>query len=105
MRFWEKFVREVIDARFIIAFSIICLFAYAFVRAPEDDTMKGALIAAFAGAWGYFLASTQSQHKLREQMGQALDLANRAQPDVAVEKADKVVVDGENKRTSRHEDE
>jgi len=90
-------ITELISARFIIAFSIIWLFGYAYLDDPTDDTMKGALIAAFAGAWGFYLGSTITNHQMRNQVGDALDLAKRNQPDVSVDKADEVVIDGERK--------
>lgn len=62
------------DPRFVIAYTIIVGFAAAYVHNP-DDTMKGALIAAFAGAWGYFLGSSSSSGVIRDQVGKALDLA------------------------------
>ena len=46
------------DPRFVIAYTIILGFMAAYVQNPSD-TMNGALIAAFAGAWGYFLGSSQ----------------------------------------------
>lgn len=62
------------DPRFVIAYTIILGFAAAYIHKP-DETMKGALIAAFAGAWGYFLGSSSSSNAVREQVGKALDLA------------------------------
>ena len=48
------------DPRFIIAAVIIGLFAWAFDRAEgeQESLMTGALIAAFAGAWGFYLGSS-----------------------------------------------
>lgn len=46
------------DVQGVIAVSIIGLFAAVYLQNPGDDTMKGALIAAFAGAWGYYLGSS-----------------------------------------------
>ncbi len=62
------------DPKFLIAYTIILGFAAAYIDNP-DDTMKGALIAAFAGAWGYYLGSSNSSNQVREQVGKALDLA------------------------------
>lgn len=67
------------DPRFVIAYTIIVGFAAAYVHSP-DDTMKGALIAAFAGAWGYFLGSSSSSNTVREQVGKALDIAAANSP-------------------------
>lgn len=68
-----------LDPKFAIAFTIILGFAAAYVHSP-DDTMKGALIAAFAGAWGYYLGSSNSSNQVREQVGKALDLAAANSP-------------------------
>ncbi len=35
--------------------------------------MKGALIAAFAGAWGYWLGSSQGAHENREALNKQLE--------------------------------
>lgn len=74
-------MRDIVEPRFIIAYSIIIGFAIAYAHNP-DDTMKGALIAAFAGAWGYYLGSSNSSNTVREQVGKALDIAAAAQPSV-----------------------
>lgn len=62
------------DPKFVIAYTIILGFAAAYINRP-DDTMNGALIAAFAGAWGFYLGSSNSSNQVREQVGKALDLA------------------------------
>lgn len=76
------------DPRFVIAYTVILGFAAAYIHSP-DDTMKGALIAAFAGAWGYYLGSSSSSNTVREQVGKALDIAKAnsptAPPDVMLE--------------------
>lgn len=63
-----------LDPKFLIAYTIILGFGAAYINKP-DDTMNGALIAAFAGAWGYYLGSSNSSNAVREQVGKALDLA------------------------------
>lgn len=59
------------DTKAVIALAIIALFAWAYVSHPTD-IMGGALIAAFAGAWGYYLGSSKSAGDIRAQVGQAL---------------------------------
>lgn len=81
-----------LDPRFIIAYTIILGFAAAYVNDPSD-TMTGALIAAFAGAWGYYLGSSNSSNAIRDQVGKALDLATNAQP--APHRPDVVLKPGE----------
>lgn len=65
------------DPRFAIAYTIILGFAAAYIWNPSE-TMNGALIAAFAGAWGYYLGSSNSSNTVREQVGKALDIATAA---------------------------
>jgi len=62
------------DPRFIIAYTIIILFAGAYIAKPTD-TMTGAIIAAFAGAWGYYLGSSSGSARANDNTGKALDLA------------------------------
>jgi hypothetical protein len=70
------------DPRFVIAYTIILGFMAAYIYNPSE-TMNGALIAAFAGAWGYFLGSSNSSNAVRDQVGKALDIAAAAQPEKA----------------------
>lgn len=63
-----------LDPKFAIAYTIILGFAAAYIWNPSE-TMNGALIAAFAGAWGYYLGSSNSSNVVREQVGKALDIA------------------------------
>lgn len=70
-------MNPLLDPKFIIAYTIVVGFAAAYVHNPSD-TMTGALIAAFAGAWGYYLGSSSSNSETRSQVGQALDLAATA---------------------------
>ena len=73
---------QIRDPKFIIAYTIITGFFIAYVFNPSD-TMNGALIAAFAGAWGFYLGSSNSSSAVREQVGKALDIAAAAQPSIA----------------------
>jgi hypothetical protein len=82
---------ELLNPRFIVAYTIILCFAAAYIANPSD-TMNGALIAGFAGAWGFYLGSSNASNQVREQIGKALDLArsnNPAQP------ADVILAPGE----------
>ncbi len=78
---------DLLNPRFIVAYTIIMGFAVAYIHRPSD-TMNGALIAAFAGAWGYYLGSSNGTSQIRDQMGKALDLATVAStpttPDVVL---------------------
>ena len=68
-----------LDPKFAIAYTIILGFAAAYIWNPSE-TMNGALIAAFAGAWGYYLGSSNSSNQVREQVGKALDIAAANSP-------------------------
>lgn len=89
---------ETKDPKFIIAYTIIVGFAAAYVYNPSE-TMNGALIAAFAGAWGYYLGSSNSSNIVREQVGKALDLAAAAQPEAP--KPDVTLKPGETAQAER----
>lgn len=67
------------DPRFAIAIVIIGLFAWAYWSAPSQE-MTGALIAAFSGAWGYFLGSSSGAARNADNAGKALDLAASVTP-------------------------
>jgi hypothetical protein len=72
-------MKDVLDPRFIIAYTIIIGFAAAYVHDPSE-TMTGALIGAFAGAWGFYLGSSRGAASANESVGKALDLAAAATP-------------------------
>lgn len=57
----------------LVAGSIIVGFFAAYFSDPTDETMKGALIAAFAGAWGFYLGSSQGARDSREAMHRQLE--------------------------------
>lgn len=80
-----------LDPKFIIAYTIILGFAAAYIFNPSE-TMNGALIAAFAGAWGFYLGSSNGSQVVREQMGKVIDLAAASAPET---KPDVVLKAGE----------
>lgn len=53
------------DTRAIVALGLIGAFLYAYFTEPESETMKGALIAAFSAAWGFYLGSSKGAHENR----------------------------------------
>ena len=79
---WRSMIQQTakgFDARLLIAGTIIALFAIAFLRETDKDTrnlMVGALIAAFAGAWGYYLGSSSGASKAADRADASLQLAN-----------------------------
>lgn len=72
---------ERLDPRLFIAFTIIGLFAWAFAETDDRDAknlMIGALIAAFAGAWGYYLGSSNSANQANDRAARAVELGHDA---------------------------
>lgn len=65
------------DPRFLIAYTIILLFSGAYVYKPTE-TMTGAIIAAFAGAWGYYLGSSRGASQLNDNIGKVADAVTAA---------------------------
>lgn len=63
MNFLERF-----DMRAVVVLVIFGLFAWAYGENPGDQTFTGALIAAFSGAWGYYLGSSNSSKEIRQQV-------------------------------------
>ena len=66
------------DPRFVITLLIGALFAYAYAQDPSDQAMKGALIAAFSAAYGFWLGS-KDKEKATENTGKAFDAILAAQ--------------------------
>lgn len=46
------------DPKLYLSFTLIAMFAAAYAFDPGDEAMKGAMIAAFAAAYGYWLGSS-----------------------------------------------
>lgn len=56
-----------VDIRAVITIIIFCMFGYGYISDINDETMRGAMIAAFSGAWGYWLGSSKgSADKAKE---------------------------------------
>ncbi len=69
------------DAKLLIAAAIIGLFAWSLVRETDASTrqlMIGALVAAFAGAWGYYLGSSSTSARANDRADQAMQLGHEA---------------------------
>lgn len=67
--------------QFLVALVIVAMFAVAYFNEADKDTrnlMVGALIAAFAGAWGYFLGSSNSAKQAGDRTDSALQLTSDA---------------------------
>lgn len=47
------------DAREVMAFCIMGLFAYGFVMNPHEPLIVGAMIAAFSTAYGFYLGGSK----------------------------------------------
>lgn len=59
------------DPKAWVTVALIGLFAWAFGENPQDEQMRGALIAAFAAAYGYWLGNNASQSKATDNTGEA----------------------------------
>lgn len=72
------------DPRVAITFLLILLFAYAYIQDTSDEAMKGALIAAFAAAYGYWIGAAKANEQATENTGKAFEAitaaANAAPP-------------------------
>lgn len=90
---WECGFRE------FIALILVIYFGYALYSNPTDDTIKGALLMAFAGAWGFYLGgskvgsdtATKNADTVAAQAAQATDTAGaKASPKDAKDAANQV---------------
>lgn len=59
--------------RGLITILIVVGFFAAYFMDPGNETMKGALIAAFAGAWGYWLGSSHGAAENRATLDRVID--------------------------------
>lgn len=67
-----------VDMRAIVVLLVFAMFAWSYAEAPSDETMRGALIAAFAAAWGYYLGSSRSTTESRQQLADVTSQAREA---------------------------
>jgi hypothetical protein len=66
-----------LEPRFIITLLLIGLFGFAYIQDPSDDAMKGAIIAAFSAAYGFWIGSKENE-KATENTGRAFDAITAA---------------------------
>lgn len=57
------------DPKLALSALLISMFAGAYAYDPADEAMKGALIAAFAAAYGYWLGSSSGSARKTEIIG------------------------------------
>lgn len=50
-----------LEPRFIITLLLIGLFGFAYLNDPADQAMKGAIIAAFSAAYGFWIGSKNNE--------------------------------------------
>lgn len=85
--------KQWLDPKLWISAALIGLFAWAFGENPDDETMRGALILAFATAYGYWLGSNKGDSQRTDNTTKALEAIKAAQeappppptPDVILE--------------------
>lgn len=53
-------LRQWADPRVWITLILIGLFGFAYINDPSDQAMKGALIAAFAAAYGFWIGASKT---------------------------------------------
>jgi len=56
MKWWQQWV----DPRVAITLLLIGLFAFAYIKNPDNGQMNGALIAAFAAAYGFWIGASKT---------------------------------------------
>jgi hypothetical protein len=66
------------DPRFVITLLLVGLFGYAFAQDADDEAMKGAIIAAFSTAYGFWLAGKEKEQSTAN-TGKAFDAILAAQ--------------------------
>jgi hypothetical protein len=69
-----------LQPQLLLALLLIGMFGWAYSEDVADATMKGALIGAFSGAWGYYLGSSRGATSQTENVSKALDLATSSAP-------------------------
>jgi hypothetical protein len=57
-----------IDIPAMVSVIIIGGFFVAFFMNPADQTFRGAIVTAFAAAWGFWLGSSRGAHENREHL-------------------------------------
>jgi len=87
--------REWSDPKLWISLILIGLFAFAFIHRPDDETMRGALILAFATAYGYWLGTNKGDTQKTDNTTKALDAIRVAQDTPNTTKPDVVLKPGE----------
>jgi ABC-type uncharacterized transport system permease subunit len=73
-------IERFLDPRFIVTAALIALFSVAYIHNQGDEAMKGALITAFAAAYGFWLGSSKGAQSQTDNVGKALDLASSNAP-------------------------
>lgn len=56
------------DPKLALSAVLIALFAVAYAFDPKDEAMKGAVITAFAAAYGYWLGSSSGSARKTDLM-------------------------------------
>lgn len=74
--FFERQMNR-ISAEVVISVGLIVFFTAAYFRHP-DDQKDGALIAAFAAAWGYFIGRSRTSKEDRDQLGTSISTTRAA---------------------------
>lgn len=70
-------MRQFGEPRFVITLLLIGLFGFAYIHDPADQAMKGAIIAAFSAAYGFWIGSKQNE-QASENTGKAFSAIEAA---------------------------
>lgn len=60
------------DPKLVLSLGLIGLFAWAYGINPNDESLKGAIITAFAAAYGYHLGSSAGSQRKTDAMADHL---------------------------------
>ena len=59
------------NPKLLVSLLLIALFGFAFINNPDDETMKGAVILAFATAYGFWLGKNDGDDAKSQNTGAA----------------------------------
>ena len=61
------------NPKLLVSLLLIALFGFAFINNPDDETMKGAVILAFATAYGFWLGKNDGDDTRSQNTGKLAD--------------------------------
>lgn len=61
------------NPKLLVSLLLIGMFGYAYLHNPNDETMKGAVILAFATAYGFWLGKNDGDDQRSQNTGKLAD--------------------------------